>query len=104
MSGSRRAIVSDLKKLDQHELTEEDYDEIPELDDDFFERADLYHGDQLIRRGRPRSEHPKVAISIRLSEDVVSRFKSSGPGWQTRIDDALKQWLAEHPDRLGHQP
>jgi uncharacterized protein (DUF4415 family) len=40
-----------------------------------------------------------VAISIRLSEDVLSRFKASGPGWQSRIDSALKDWLAQHPGR-----
>ena len=33
----------------------------------------------------------KVAISIRLSQDVIDFFKSSGPGWQTRIDETLKK-------------
>ncbi len=36
----------------------------------------------------------KVAVSIRLSTEVVEYFKSSGPGWQSRIDAALKR-LAE---------
>jgi uncharacterized protein (DUF4415 family) len=44
-------------------------------------------------------EHPKVAISIRLLEDVLSRFKASGPGSQSRVDAALKEWLAQHPGR-----
>ena len=80
-----------------------DPDDAPEWTDEMFERADYYEGGKLVRRGRPKSEHPKVAISIRLSEDVLNRFKASGPGWQSRIDAALKEWLAEHPGQLkGH--
>ena len=33
----------------------------------------------------------KVAVSIRLSPDVVKHFKAKGPGWQSRIDDALRK-------------
>lgn len=40
--------------------------------------------------GRPRAENPKVAVSLRLDQDVVARFKASGPGWQTRINSALR--------------
>jgi len=47
-------------------------------------------------RGRPRVEFPKERINIRLSHEVVEHFKSTGEGWQTRIDTALKQFIAEH--------
>lgn len=77
-----------------------DPDDSPEWTDEMFERADLYEGERLIRRGRPRSEAPKVAINIRLSPDVLERFKASGPGWQTRIDTALREYLEEHPERV----
>lgn len=40
--------------------------------------------------GRPKAENPKIAISIRLDRDVVERFKATGAGWQTRINDALR--------------
>lgn len=40
--------------------------------------------------GRPKAENPKVAVSLRLDQDVVARFKASGPGWQTRMNDALR--------------
>jgi uncharacterized protein (DUF4415 family) len=33
----------------------------------------------------------KVAVSIRLSPEVVKHFKAKGPGWQSRIDDALRK-------------
>lgn len=74
-----------------------DPDDAPELDEDFFIHADLYHGETLIRRGRPRKARPKEAVSIRLSPEVVEAFRAEGPGWQTRIDEALKDWLATRP-------
>ncbi len=48
-------------------------------------------------RGRPRVKHPKELINIRLSHDVLEHFKASGDGWQTRIDAALKQFIAQLP-------
>ena len=47
-------------------------------------------------RGRPRSVAPKQRITIRLSPDVLARFKAVGQGWQTRIDGALRDWLKSH--------
>ncbi len=41
--------------------------------------------------GRPKAENPKVAVSLRLDPEVVARFKAKGPGWQTRINEALRQ-------------
>jgi uncharacterized protein (DUF4415 family) len=49
-----------------------------------------------IRRGRPLAEVTKERITIRLSADVVERFRASGAGWQTRMDAALKDWLKDH--------
>ena len=60
-----------------------------------FDRADRYRGATLVRRGRPPTATPKVAVSIRLSADVVARFKATGAGWQTRIDAALAEWLGK---------
>ncbi|GGK29332.1 hypothetical protein [Salinarimonas ramus] len=57
-----RPIRSDLARIDAHEITAEEYAEVPELDDAFFERADLYEGDRLIRRGRRANDdetHPE---------------------------------------------
>lgn len=46
------------------------------------------------RQKAPTKEH----ITIRLSTDVVTQFRASGAGWQTRIDKkALQEWLEEHP-------
>ena len=48
-------------------------------------------------RGRPKAESPKIYTSIRLDADVVAQFKATGRGWHTRINAALRQYVAEHP-------
>ncbi len=42
-------------------------------------------------RGRPKSPESKVAISLRLSPDTLARWKASGPGWQTRMANVLRE-------------
>ena len=47
---------------------------------------------ESIRRARgPQKAPTKVAVSIRLSRDVVEKFKAGGPGWQSRMDRALRK-------------
>ena len=46
-----------------------------------------------VRRGRPPITNPKVSTTIRLSRDVIDHFKAGGRGWQTRINDALREWI-----------
>ena len=79
------------KKRDAGEREWIDPDDAPELTDEYFDRADLYHGEVLIRRGRPPLAAPKRQVTLRLSPEVIEHFKAGGPGWQTRIDDALRQ-------------
>ncbi|QBR40978.1 hypothetical protein EHF36_10315 [Kerstersia gyiorum] len=43
------------------------------------------------RLGRPRLGTPKVAVTIRYDKDVIDAFKAGGPGWQTRMNEALKR-------------
>ncbi len=46
-----------------------------------------------VRRGRPPLEDRKVALKLRIDPDIVARFKAEGPGYQTRMNDALREWL-----------
>lgn len=43
------------------------------------------------RRGRPKSEAPKVEVKIRLDAKTVDYLRGSGPGWQTRVNAVLGQ-------------
>jgi uncharacterized protein (DUF4415 family) len=45
---------------------------------------------------RPPEGPRKVMTTIRLSPDVVAYFKQTGAGWQARVDQALKDWMATH--------
>jgi uncharacterized protein (DUF4415 family) len=44
-----------------------------------------------VQYGRPKALNPKVQVTIRLDADVVEVFKADGPGWQTRINAALRK-------------
>jgi uncharacterized protein (DUF4415 family) len=44
----------------------------------------------------PQKTPVKERITIRLSPEVVTRFRATGEGWQTRLDAALKDWLKTH--------
>lgn len=87
-------MASDPRKYvldeDNPEWTDEDfakarpYDELPEELKSVFKRG----------RG-PQKAPTKQLVSLRLSPDVLERFKASGPGWQTRIDGVLREHVAE---------
>ncbi len=53
-------------------------------------------GNTEVRRGRPPISRPKVSTTIRLSQEVLDYFKADGRGWQTRIDEALREWIGKH--------
>lgn len=65
--------------------------DLPEITDDWIAGADLYHGDKLVRRGRPKLENPRQLLSLRLPPQVIARWKASGPGWQTRMAEVLEK-------------
>jgi uncharacterized protein (DUF4415 family) len=50
-------------------------------------------------RGRPKSENKKLLISVRYSPEVVAYFKSTGDGWQSRMDGVLREYVERHPRR-----
>ncbi len=64
--------------------------------------SNLYHGGKLVRRGRPKAAITKIHTGIRLDADVLAAFKAQGPGWQTRINAALRDWLQQHAQKPAH--
>lgn len=63
----------------------------PEITDAWVSEADLYHGAKRVRRGRPKLANPRQLLSLRLPPKVIARWKSTGPGWQTRMAEALER-------------
>lgn len=45
-------------------------------------------------RGRPKTENRKVLLSVRYSPEVVAFFRSTGEGWQSRMDAVLREYVA----------
>lgn len=93
MSGSRRATSTFAERPLSPDDIGWDPDDAPELDDAWFERADLRQGGRLIRRGHRPGETERLVLPTPL----VERFRAGGEDWQVRIEAALQQWLDEHP-------
>lgn len=83
-----------------------DPDDAPELTAEFFNRATPMIGGRevsieefarLARKsvpmGRPKIANPKVSVTIRYDAAIVAAFKAGGEGWQTRMNDALRDWM-----------
>ena len=81
-----------------------DPDEAPELTEDFFRHAEHAIGGKVIRpatgylgpngvvRGRPPlGDRAKRQVTLRLDPEVIERFREGGPGWQGRINAALRK-------------
>jgi uncharacterized protein (DUF4415 family) len=81
-----------------------DPDDAPELTEEMMEIAELRVGGKVIRpatgylgpngvvRGRPPlRDHAKQQVTLRLDPDVVERFRADGPGWQGRMNAALRR-------------
>ncbi len=76
---------------DNPEWTKEDFARATKFDPP-IKVTDLAPGilAHIARRG-PQKAPTKVAVSIRLSPDVLAHFRAKGPGWQSRIDNALRK-------------
>ncbi len=70
-----------------------DPDDAPELTAEFFECAEIRNNGRLIRPGRPPIPWPKPRVTLRLDADLLARLRASGPGWQTRPNQAVREWL-----------
>ena len=88
MIKNKHATRSDLKKVDAHVIQPDEYDDAPELTDAQIAGATVSIG--IRPRGRPKSETRKEAISLRVDADVLDAFKSTGEGWQTRMNGILR--------------
>lgn len=47
-------------------------------------------------RGRPQGSGKKEQVTLRIDTEILEQFKATGSGWQTRINDALRDWIKQH--------
>jgi uncharacterized protein (DUF4415 family) len=91
MSVKKRSIKSDLARVDAHRISKAEYDAAPVLTKQMLDRAEIRHGNKIVKRGRPPLENPKEAIKLRLDHDVLAAYRKTGSGWQTRINADLRK-------------
>jgi uncharacterized protein (DUF4415 family) len=85
-----------------------DPDDAPELTDEDFSRGVWAIGEKVVTheeaekaiqkalRGRPPGTGQKKSTTVRFDNDILNAFKSTGKGWQSRMNAALRDWLDEH--------
>jgi uncharacterized protein (DUF4415 family) len=49
-----------------------------------------------VRKRGPQKAPLKVPTTIRFDADVLAELKATGKGWQTRVNDAMRDWLKNH--------
>ncbi len=98
MTDKNRNLVSDTEEERIQKMIDSDPD-APEVTDEQMAEAKpfadafpaLAGNMQKNAGGRPRSANPKVPVSIRLDQEVVAKFKATGPGWQSRMNEVLRR-------------
>lgn len=90
-----------------------DPDDAPELTDALLDQAEARgvwqiggrivsceEGKQAFRGamqvGRPPGSGTKISTTVRFDAEILAAFRATGKGWQTRMNDALKDWLRTH--------
>jgi uncharacterized protein (DUF4415 family) len=90
--GLQPTLGSDLEKVDAHVITPVEYDEAPELGDEFFERATPHEGGRPVHAGRVASQQE---VTLSIDRDVLERFRATGNDWPKRVNEALRR-AAKH--------
>jgi uncharacterized protein (DUF4415 family) len=72
---------------DNPELTEEDFKNARPFAEVFPELA----ASIARSRGRPVTDNPKKQVTLRLDADILDRYKLTGKGWQSRLNDDLRK-------------
>ena len=82
---SVQKLGSDFKHVDEHVIQAEEYEDLPEITDEMLARAKVNKG------GRPKLPNTRKLISLRLPDEVIARWRATGPGWQTRMAKRLEE-------------
>ena len=75
--------LEEIKALPEPDMTDPDAPDVTEL---------LTAGKARLI-GRPKKADPKQSVHIRFSPDVLTRLRQMGRGWQTKVDQVMREWL-----------
>jgi uncharacterized protein (DUF4415 family) len=90
--GSQPTFGSDLEKVDAHVIAPAEYEEAPELGEEFFERATAHKGGKPLH---PAHSSSQQEVTLSIDRDVLERFRATGNDWPKRVNDALRK-AAKH--------
>ena len=85
-----KPLINDTGEV--RELTQEDLKQFKSAQDVLPESL----LNKIKKVGRPVSDNPKISTTIRLDVEVIDFFKSTGKGWQTRMNEVLRKYVASH--------
>lgn len=93
MARERGESKTDIEYLHQNALNN-----IEPEDDEDSPDATLLMREVIEKRraGRPARSGNKEQVAIRFDKDILLAFRTAGSGWQTRMNDALREWLSTH--------
>ncbi|MCX8049740.1 MAG: BrnA antitoxin family protein [Methylohalobius sp.] len=84
------------KKVDPEQVDEES----PEWTDEMFSRAKSFDESDLPKSFKQAARRSigesKIAVTVAYSREVIEYFRATGEGWQKRMNEALKEWIAKH--------
>lgn len=89
----------DWDAVDIPELAEEDFAKMRPAREVLHELLPKKAADALLvpkKTGRPLGSGKKSSATLRIDNEVLETFRATGRGWQTRINNALRDWLKEH--------
>lgn len=92
MKESNAGLKSNLQKVDSHEISQAEYDEIPELPDAFFAEGKQYKNGRLVKR-RGQGGKKEAQLAVRINREIVEFFKARGEGWQAELNTVLQRYV-----------
>ncbi len=109
---SKRSLSGEIDRADAQGIQPEAYEKIPELTDDSVERGQWFVAAtevapqegkaafrKALKRGSPKASATKISTTIRLDAEVLEAFKATGHGWQTHLNQVLRDWVKNTPGR-----
>jgi uncharacterized protein (DUF4415 family) len=90
--GSQATFGSDLEKVDAHVIAPAEYEETPELGDNFFQGATAHKGGEPLH---PPHSSSQQEVTLSVDRDVLERFRATGNDWPKRVNEVLRK-AAKH--------
>ena len=92
MKENDAGLKSNLQKIDSHEIARSEYDDIPELPEEFFTEGKLYRNGRPVQRGA-QGKRNKKQLAVSINREIVEFFKAQGEGWQAELNAVLQRYI-----------